>query len=168
VAAHTVTVVITIPQLVASIAATSGTDPYGNTYEAGIAVYGSGGTFAQLTEGNLQFQGSSSQTDPAYVLTNGTAGILEMSSGTASDDDAPAIIDLVSADANGGQSAINLTSADEVQIGTLVLNGQTISVPQGQPASPTAAPSSYTQTWGQDITGVLNQIIATLATAGLW
>lgn len=162
------TVVITTPKLVASITATSGTDPYGNPYQAGITVYGTSGSFAQLTDGNLQFQGTSSQASPAYVLTDGGAGILEMSSGTATEDDSPAIIDLLSAEANDGTSAIDLTTADQVQIGTLVLNGQTIAVPQSQPASPEAAPSSYTQTWGQNITGVLNQIIATLASAGLW
>jgi hypothetical protein len=81
---------------------------------------------------------------------------------------APPFIDLLSAEANGGTSAIDLTTADEVQVGTLVLNGQTIAVPQSQPASPEAAPSSYTQAWGINITSVLNQIIATLADAGLW
>jgi hypothetical protein len=55
-----------------------------------------------------------------------------------------------------------------VQIGALTLNGQTIAVPQSQPASPSAAPASYTQAWGVDITSVLNQIIATLASAGIW
>ena len=74
----------------------------------------------------------------------------------------------MSADANDGVAAINLTSADQVQIETLVLNGQTIAIPQTQPASPEAAPSSYTQTWGINITSVLNTIIATLHDAGLW
>jgi hypothetical protein len=166
--AHTVSVVITTPQLVASITATSGTDPYGNTYQAGVTVYGSAGSWAQLTDGLLQFMGTADQASPAYVQTGNLAGLLEMSSGTVSEGDSPALIILESADANAGQSVINLTSADEVQIGTLVLNGQTIAVPQSQPASPEAAPSAYTQTWGVNITSVLNTIIANLHDAGLW
>lgn len=42
--------------LIASIAATGGTDPYGNAYHAGIDSYGSATTiFTQLTGGQIQF-----------------------------------------------------------------------------------------------------------------
>jgi hypothetical protein len=154
-------------RLIASITATGGTDAYGNTYQAGITVYESAGNYAQLTGGTLQFQGTASQASPAYIATDGGAGLLEISSGTVSSGDSPALIDLVSADANGGVSAIDLTSADVVQIGALTLNGQTISVPQGTPPTVPGAPGSYTSTWGTGIVTALNFLIAALQDAGI-
>jgi hypothetical protein len=158
------TVVITVPRLVASIAATSGTDPWGNPYPAGVAVFGPDGSYVQLTDGQLQFNAGNGY--PAYVLGPGE-GILELSSGQTSSGDSPALIDLVSADANEGISAIDLTSADQVQIETLILNGQTISVPQGSPPTVPGAPGSYTSTWGDGIVTALNFLIAALQDAGI-
>jgi hypothetical protein len=152
VTAHVPSVVITIPRLVASITATSGTDPYGNTYEAGICVYGTSGSFAQLTEGQLQFMGTADQSTPASVVTGGLAGLLEMSSGGVSEGDNEATIVLVSADANEGVSAIDLTSCDQVQVQTLVVGGQAISPGQ---ASPGTAPSSYSQSYLQNLVTAL-------------
>jgi hypothetical protein len=168
VAARVPSVVITTPTLVASITATSGTDPWGNPYQAGVTVYGSSGSWAQLTDGLLQFMGTASQASPAYITTGNLAGLLELSSGTVSEDDSPALISLLSADANGGTSAINLTSAGEVQINSLVLNGQTISVPQTQPPPPGTAGSSWSETWGVSVETSINDIIARLQDAGLW
>lgn len=36
------------------------------------------------------------------------------------------------------------------------------------PSSPAAAPSSYNQSWGQNITGVINTMIAFLGQSGIW
>jgi hypothetical protein len=112
-------------QLVASITATAGTDPYGNAYQAGVTVYGTSGSFAQLTEGISSSRGR--RISRALLACwncrqapSATATVPQLS------------------------AAINLTSADQVQIETLVLNGQTIAVPQTQPASPEAAPSINT------------------------
>jgi hypothetical protein len=163
VAAHPVTVAIVTPRLIASITAASGTDQFGNPYQAGVTVYGPGGSFAQLTGGILQFQGLSGQATPAYVATDGAAGLLELSSGTVSSGDHPALIDLQSADANGGQAAIDLTSADQVLIdGDLIVNGQAITglpVPLGYPLSTSATTAQ--------IVNCLNSLISGFITAGV-
>jgi hypothetical protein len=148
--------------LVASNANSSGTDQYGNAYQAGSTVYGSGGSYAQMTEGHIFFQGASGQSSPAYVTASGAAGLLELSSGTITGGDSPALIDLLSADANGGQSAINLTSADQVLINGLIVNGQQITglpVPLGYPLSPSAPLAT--------VVDCLNSLISGFITAGV-
>lgn len=64
--------------LVDSIAATGGTDPYGNVYQAGITSYpggGSGtGTYSQLSAGTIQIASSAFQSAPVHFTVSGSLG----------------------------------------------------------------------------------------------
>jgi hypothetical protein len=140
--AYSPSVVITTPTLVASITTSPGTDAWGNIYLAGNSSYGPISAVS-VNAGYIAFwTGSVSEgwTITNAVELNGLGGL-----------------------SVGGESGPLLLNGSSIE-----LNGQVISVPQSQPSSPEAAPSSYTQTWGVNITSVLNTIIATLADAGIW
>lgn len=108
--------------LVGSFSSFSGTDKYGNPFQAGSVLYGPGGSYAQLSNGVLNFQGSASQFAPAYVETQNIAGLLEISSGRKTSGDVAALIDLQSRSANIGVSQIDL-GADQVICNSGILSG---------------------------------------------
>lgn len=142
--------------LVFSIAAVPGTDPYGNAYQEGFTAYNtSNGTWAQLDSGALNFANGG-------IVTNAIAGTMEINNANTT-----AIV------MNNGSNEIALDANNVIvntvfTTATLVVNGVTLTIPVGPPAGPSAAPSTYNQTWGQNITGVLNNIIATIGAIGLW
>jgi hypothetical protein len=59
--------------LIASIAAQAGTDPYGNPYKAGIASYGAGGAFSLLQAGVLEL-GAAFMATPSVFNVGGVLG----------------------------------------------------------------------------------------------
>lgn len=138
----------------------SATDPFGNPVQPDFVAYGGGGAYVQLTNGEINFLGSSSQFAPAQVRTENLAGLLDLGSGLVSGADTLAEITLLSNQANAG-------GGSQIQLSAHSLGGL-LNLPVAPPAGPPSAPSSYTQTWGQGIDGVLNSIIATLGTVGIW
>lgn len=136
------------------------TDLFGNAVQPGLVAYGTAGAYAQLISGELNFVGTSGQFAASSVRTENIAGFLDLISGQASSLDAEAEVTLQSASASGvGKSQILLNAA---QIGGV------FSMPVNPPSGPASAPSSYNQAWGQNITGVLNNIIATIGSTGIW
>jgi hypothetical protein len=182
IAAPVPTVVITSPVLVFSIAANGGTDVYGNPYLAGICSYSTDETpqvITQIYDGNLVFQAPTAYPDGTPAFVEGVNGGLYLLSG-AETDETQAEIEVLSAtksgtgsaevvvnDANLNMNGGSVTSINELQTNSLVLNGQTISVPQGSPPTVPGAPSSYTSTWGTGIVTALNYLIAVLQDAGI-
>jgi hypothetical protein len=138
----------------------SATDPFGNTVQPDFAAYGTGGAYAQLTDGTLNFRGTSGQATPAQIFTQDIAGFLDLLSGQVTGGDVQAEITLQSRQASGVSKSQVLLNADQI--------GGVFSMPVAPPSGPAAAPASYTQAWGQNITGVLNNIIATIGSTGIW
>lgn len=101
--------------LIASIAATGGTDPYGNTFLAGVVSYLNTGELAQLDAGFLQLR-------PAGLGVGAASGFIEadvpgdifMASGTENGVDTQAGISVTSANSTGaltaGKSSISLAA----------------------------------------------------------
>jgi hypothetical protein len=138
----------------------SATDPFGNAVEPDFTAYGPSGSYAQLTDGELNFVGSSGQPSPAQIRTENIAGLLDLISGEAVPGEQQAEITLQSASVSGsGKSTIDLSG--EAITGLL-------NVPNTDPGTVLAAPASYTQTWGNNIVTILNQIIAKGGQIGLW
>lgn len=65
----------------------------------------------------------------------------------------------------GGNGYLEVGQLQSLQNNSSFLSGLTGT---GAPGSPAAAPSGYTQSWGQNITGVLNTIIAYIGQSGIW
>lgn len=99
--------------LAVSVAAVSGTDFFGNSYLQGVGVYGTGGAYAQLTDGVLNFQGATGQNSPAQIITDNLAGIIEASSGKKTAGDSAALLDLISRVASGVSRSQAVFSVDE-------------------------------------------------------
>lgn len=89
--------------LIASITAASGTDPYGNAYQAGVTTY-AGTLFAQLLAGELGFK-QSGDIAPSIILGGGGALSLQSGQGT-----------VTGRGASGLQLAQSLTSAGAPRI----------------------------------------------------
>lgn len=103
--------------LIASLTATSGTDPYGNTYQAGLTVYGANNSYSQITSftgpsGTViptidEFTGDASQTSPArlisFVFGSGATRLLEtrLLAGSLTTDTGPAQIAFLGTTADG-------------------------------------------------------------------
>lgn len=88
----------------------SSTDPFGNGVQPDFVSYGSGGAYAQLSDGQLLFVASTGQNEPAHVITENTAGFLDLFSGEASSGDTGSEFTLQSAQASGipnGQTILN-------------------------------------------------------------
>ena len=97
--------------LVLSIAAVNGTDPYGNAYSAGVTSY-NGGMSANLTSGGIAFFQSPTQLAAAVIEATPGEGFLALTSGQVSGGDTQAVVSVISADANSGQSAVTINAAD--------------------------------------------------------
>lgn len=110
--------------LVASIAAAVGTDPYGNAYKAGVASY-SGTSFTNLN-GGLINQGDGTSLGPAVI--SGSGGQLSLQSPIVQVFDAPAIVNL---NAKGGNPSPTVIVANPALLqangGAAVSNGLTVS-----------------------------------------
>lgn len=174
--------------LILSMAAQAGTDPYGNAYPQGLnvtvgAISGTtitGNDFIINDSGQFFYSGTPGSGNLVASVTNGAGtdqfGNSFLAGITAY---APFSGDYIQLDAasinfSNGTTISNYSQPDvAVLLGTLrvtslVVNGTLLNIPLGQPSGPSSAPSSYNQSWGQNITGVLNDIIATLGSAGIW
>lgn len=98
-------------------------DPFGNAVQPDFTAYGSGGAYAQLTEGVLQFLAAAGQFSPGIVGTFNVAGQCGLSSGEVSSGDNPANVLALSADANGGISQVSLQAQLVVITGNVTING---------------------------------------------
>lgn len=104
----------------------SSTDPWGNPVEPDFVAYGSGGAYSQLTDGVLNFFGSTGQFSPAQLRTLDVAGFLDMVSGLVTGSDVAAEFTLQSQSAssvtdgqailNAGQFSVNAQSLFSEQV----------------------------------------------------
>lgn len=141
--------------LIASIAAAAGTDPYGNAYLEGVATYlpGPDGSYSQMVDGALNFS-----TGAQVIAPPDEPGAVAMYSGLASDTDTPGNIAIFSREASGtGLSQLNLTTVD-----TILCD---LPVPGGYPLS--GAPAMYSDTYAADQTALINSLISILQDAGI-
>ena len=95
--------------LIASIAATGGTDAFGNAYVGGITAYSGANVWASLTAGTLSLQGASGQDQAGQLATSGS-GATFLSSGLQTGADTGAEVIAQSAAAAGGSSTITLSA----------------------------------------------------------
>jgi hypothetical protein len=102
--------------LIASIAAVAGTDPYGNAYPAGFTSFASATFLAQLLAGVLNFQATAGQPLPASFGSS-VAGAAYMFSGEAGAGDTPAEILAESSQASGQAGGLIELLAAFVQMG---------------------------------------------------
>jgi hypothetical protein len=138
----------------------SATDPFGNAVKPDFTAYGVGGAYAQLTDGALNFQGTSGQATPAQIFTLDTAGFLDFLSGQVTGGDVQAELTLQSRQASGVSKSQVLINADQI--------GGLFNIPVAPPTGPIAAPASYTQTWGNDVDRAINSILTTIHNTGIW
>jgi hypothetical protein len=107
--------------LVASVApAATTTDPYGNAVVGGgFAVYGTGdpGDYALLADAELLLFPVGAAA--AAVVNAGSAGTLTITSSTVGGGDSPAAVELLSANANGGNRQVDIVG-DVVQLPAVV------------------------------------------------
>lgn len=109
--------------MIASIAATAGTDGFGNAYQATITSYSSPTDYVQITSDFITlfksglFQGQ-------QLLATGNA-ITQLSSGLQSNVDTAANVIAESASAAGGSSTINLSAAVTNVLNALNISGVT-------------------------------------------
>lgn len=103
-----------------SIASTSGTDSFGNTYQSGVTSY-SGSTYAALNDAGIELS-SGSPSNPATVTAFG-AGEAIFQSGDVSSGDTSAGVSVQSADANGGTSNISLVAGTVTATGAISASG---------------------------------------------
>jgi hypothetical protein len=149
--------------LIISIASSIGSDSFGNPYDADLVVYGPGASYVQIADGVINFQATASQSSPAQIETASIAGLLELSSGTVTGADSPALIDLLSASANGGQSAVDLSSSDLVQIGAGLPTGYPVSLDPNSGSTWVSGERAFINTWPT----CLNSLIANLSAKGI-
>ena len=95
--------------LIASIAATGGTDAFGNAYVGGITAYSGANVWASLTAGTMSLQGAAGQDQTGQVGTSGS-GTTFLSSGLQTGADTGAEVIAESAAAAGGSSTITLSA----------------------------------------------------------
>jgi hypothetical protein len=115
--------------LALSAAAAGGTDPEGNTYIPGFAVYATSGGYMQMTAGMLNITASGTQFTPATVTSN-VAGALALSSGAATFGDQLAEILLESSQVFG-QTYIELLASQTTATGNLTVDGTLTVVDEG-------------------------------------
>ena len=114
--------------LIFSIAAVSGTDPYGNAYQSGITDYSGANIWAQLQAGVINLNGAAGQFQTGQLGTSGS-GTTFLSSGLETNTDSGAEVITQSATAAGGSSTVTISAADfqvnhnAVISGTLTVNG---------------------------------------------
>ena len=153
--------------LIASIAPTSGTDQFGNAYQAGVTSYTAGGfPFTQMTSGQIEAMASGTQFAPAIIQTAGVAGELAMTSGEATGADSAANIIIDSVAASGtGASQISL-QATNVSLNTFA--SSTVPSANTYPGHQSAAPAAYNQAYEQASTNRINEILDVLTQTGVW
>lgn len=101
--------------LVDSIAATGGTDPYGNVYQAGITSYPGGGSgtgvYSQLSAGTIQIASSAFQSAPVHFTVSGSLGAsagMSITSGVGTEAGATAsILELADSGAGTGLQVVD-------------------------------------------------------------
>lgn len=152
--------------LIASIAPASGTDQFGNAFQAGITSYLSSSVFSQLLNGVLQVQGAAGQNTPGTLGASGIAGEVVVSSGLATGLDSSANILVDSSVASGVGATSILLQAAQV---TLNSTASTVTPsPNVNPGHQSAAPAAYNQSYEQASTNRINQIMDVLVQTGIW
>ena len=106
--------------LIASIAAAGGTDPYGNHYQPGFVTYSGPNFWDQLLAGQLNFHVTAGQPTPASVASN-VAGAIAITSGSAGIGDNQGEVLIESAQANDGTNRLIELLADQLLMPVLVL-----------------------------------------------
>jgi hypothetical protein len=164
--------------LIGSIAASGGTDGFGNTYVGGITTYDpSTGRYVEMAGEFLNFF-STGMFQTQQLLAAGNAEF-QVSSGLQSSGDISANITLESADAAGGSSTIVLSAAVVDVIDKLSVGGG--SMPTTAPTITTLPPDSNSgstwvsgerafmnNSWVTPINNNFNAIVNALAAAGIW
>lgn len=107
--------------LIASIAPASGTDSFGNSYQAGMTTYSGSSTYASLDDASLLLS-TGSPYSPGAVDANAAGSIL-LISGEVNSGDTEASVTVESADANGGTSNISLVAGTVSATGAISASG---------------------------------------------
>lgn len=136
------------------------TDPYGNPIPApGVSVFASANVWANLNNGVLSFNAAAGQATQSGIASS-AAGVLALESGEVSAGDQQAEIGLLSADANGGNSLVELLSAQ-----TLLNQGASNTTPGPSPSIASLGATWNATTAGQ-CNGNFNNIINALIAIG--
>jgi hypothetical protein len=120
------------------------TDPFGNAVDPDVVAYGAAGSFVELTQGQIVFQGTSGQSGPATITAGNTAGFLDLQSGEVTGSDTPAEITLLSRQASGaGQEQIIFNALETIFNGSITATSSNIDIPSGSINLNMAQPANY-------------------------
>jgi hypothetical protein len=128
-----------------------------------------GADWVQLALFSGNAEGAEASMQFRYISTTGGVSIPAEYDGEEWQFSVPVAMnaDVTLTDANLDMNGGSVTSINEVQTNSLVLNGQTISVPQGSPPSISGAGSAYNQTTAETWVTAINFILAVLQDAGI-
>lgn len=120
------------------------TDPFGNAVDPDFVAYGSAGSFVEMTQGEIIFQGTSGQAGPATITAGNAAGFLDLQSGQVTGGDTPAELSLLSSQASGtGASQLLVNAFETIFEGDITATSQTIFIQSGAIDLNMAVPTNY-------------------------
>lgn len=107
------------------------TDLFGNAVQQDFVAYGPGGSYAQLTNGALNFVGSAGQFLAAQIRTELAAGLLDFLSGLVNSSDVNAEFTLQSQAAAGITNGQAILNAGQFSVNAQTLFSGQVNVPAG-------------------------------------